>query len=97
MPFAERGSGSRGMGVSVGFGLERDFVWGGLTIRVELEDVQVAVCVGGDDEELFAAGEEVCGDGFDVLQGFAELAELVGFLLRCESAIRFELFSLDFE
>lgn len=81
----------QGIGVSVGFGLWRDYR-GGLTIRVELEDVQVAVCVGGDDEELFAIGEEVCGDGFHVLQGFAELAELVGFLLRCELAIRFELF-----
>lgn len=71
-------------------------IWGeGLTIRVELEDVQVAVCVGNDDEKLFAIGEEICGDGFDVLQGFAELAELVGFLLRCELAIRFELFSFE--
>lgn len=43
--------------------------------------MQVAVGIGDDDEELFAVREEVCGDGFDVLEGFAELAELVGFLL----------------
>jgi len=43
--------------------------------------VDVSICVGGYDEELFAIGEEVGCHRLDVCGGFREEAELVGVLL----------------
>lgn len=51
------------------------------TFGIELEDVEVAFCVRDDHVELFAIGQEIGGHDFDVVRGFPEQAELVGFLL----------------
>ena len=53
----------------------------GRTLRVELENVDVAVCVRDGDVELFVGGEEGGGYDFDCVGRFAEEAELVGVLL----------------
>ena len=56
------------------------------TVGVELQDVQVTVCVCNDDVELFAVRQEVGGDGFDMVWRFAEEAELVRVLLFANTA-----------
>lgn len=45
---------------------------------VELQEVQVGVCVDEGDEERFAAGEEVAREDFDGFGRFGEEAQLVG-------------------
>lgn len=42
-------------------------------------DVAARVC--DDDVELFSIGEEIGGDDFDAVRGFAEEGQLVGFFL----------------
>lgn len=74
-------SGRRELGYAVWMGWEWRGRRGKLTVRIELEDMKITVRVGDDDEQLFAVREEIGGDCFDVLEGFAELAELVGFFL----------------
>ena len=51
------------------------------TLGVELQDVDVAVCVCDGYVELSFRGEEGYCDHFDGVGGFAEEAELVGFFL----------------
>ena len=51
------------------------------TFGVELQDVDVAVCVCGGDVELFVRREEGGRHDFDGVGGLAEDAQLVGFLL----------------
>lgn len=46
--------------------------WGGKgglgrTVRVELENVEIAICVGDDHVELFSVREEIGGDDFDAV------------------------------
>lgn len=43
--------------------------------------MDVAVCVGDGDVQLFVRGEEGGCDDFDCVGGFAEDAQLVGILL----------------
>ena len=43
--------------------------------------MQVTVCVRNNDIQLFAIGQEVGGNGFDMVWRFAEEAELIGVLL----------------
>ena len=52
------------------------------TLGVELEDVDVAVCVRDGHVELFVGRQEGGGHHFDGARRFAEEAELVGFLLQ---------------
>ena len=52
-----------------------------LTFGVELQNVNVAVCVGDGYVELFVRGEEGSCDDFDGVGRFAKEAELVGFFL----------------
>ncbi len=51
------------------------------TLGVELQDVDVAVCVRDGDVELFVRREEGGGYDFDCVRRFAEKADLVGLLL----------------
>lgn len=39
----------------------------GRTVRVELENVEIAICVGDDHIELFSVREEIRGDDFDAV------------------------------
>ena len=57
------------------------------TIGVELQDMQITVCVCDDDEQLFTIGQKVGGDGLDVLRRLAEEAELVRVLLFMQPVI----------
>ena len=52
-----------------------------LTVRVELEHVDVAICVGDDKVQLFAVGEEIGSDDFDGVRRFTEESKLVGLFL----------------
>lgn len=59
-------------------------VGGGLgvrTLRVELKDVDVAVCVCDHDIELFFVGEEFGGHDFHLRARLAEEDHLVGLFL----------------
>lgn len=55
---------------------------GGRTLRVELQNVDVAVCVRDGYVELFVRGEEGGCYYFECVGRFAEETELVGILLR---------------
>lgn len=63
-------------GGETGWGMDRR-----RTVGVELEDVDVAVCVCDDYVKLFSICEKVCRDCFDVVWGFAKETDLVRFLL----------------
>jgi hypothetical protein len=55
------------------------------TIGVKLEDVEIAVGVGGDDVELFAYWEDFCSDYFHVVGLLAEKSHFVGlFTVACK-------------
>lgn len=54
----------------------------GRTLRVELQNVDVAVCVRDGYVELFVRGEEGGCYYFECVGRFAEETELVGILLR---------------
>lgn len=57
------------------------------TIRVKLQDMQIAICVPHDDVQLLTVGQEIGGDGLDVVWRFAEKAELVRILLFRELSV----------
>ena len=66
------------------------WVWGGAgwgkgkerrTLGIELQDVDVAVCVRDGDVELLVCGEEGGCHHFDGVRRFAEESELVGIFL----------------
>ena len=51
------------------------------TLRIELENVKIALCVRDDHIELFAIREEIGSHDFDMLRRFPKEAELVGLFL----------------
>jgi hypothetical protein len=53
----------------------------GRTVGIELQDLQVHVCVCDDDVQLFFEGEEVGGHTFKVMFAAAEEHHLIGLFL----------------
>ena len=56
----------------VGKGGERNVSGQELTLWIELEDMDVAVCVGDEDVQLLIVRQEFRGHDFDVLGSLAE-------------------------
>ena len=52
-----------------------------LTIGIELEHVEIRVCICYGEVELFAIGQEFCGNGFHARTAFSKEQHPVRFLL----------------